>query len=211
MSVTVSDSLEIDFTKLSLSEKVKYKNLAPPIPQLNIVQKATSRGKAYERKFSNSFYNYFEWICGCEKTNSFYCYVCILFGNEESGGTNQGINDLKNFKLKCVKHNNSVKHINNMVDFQMIGTVNIAESLDSAYKLAIQRHNDQVKKNRSVLNQLINAIRFCGKHELALRGHDEREESENPGIFRSLVDYTAAMDSILKNHLETAKVFKGKV
>ncbi|CAH1976546.1 unnamed protein product [Acanthoscelides obtectus] len=29
-------------------------------------------------------------------------------------------------------------------------------------------------------------IRFCGAFELALRGHDEKENSENRGIFKEL-------------------------
>ena len=49
-------------------------------------------------------------------------------------------------------------------------------------------------------------MKFCGAFELALRGHDERD---NPGIFRGLVDVVASLDSALKEHLESATVFKG--
>jgi hypothetical protein len=41
-----------------------------------------------------------------------------------------------------------------------------------------------VKQNRYILRKLIDAIKFCGAFELALRGHDEGVESNNPGIFR---------------------------
>lgn len=68
----------------------------------------------------------------------------------------------------------------------MLGTVNIVEKIYSAHKLAIQWH--QRKNNRSVSNQIINVIRFRGKRELVLRGHDEKEGSENPSIFRSFED-----------------------
>ena len=44
---------------------------------------------------------------------------------------------------------------------------------------------------------------------MALRGHDESENSDNPGIFRGLVDVVASLDSALKEHLESATVFKG--
>ena len=52
-------------------------------------------------------------------------------------------------------------------------------------------------------------MKFCGAFELALRGHDESENSDNPGIFRGLVDVVASLDSALKEHLESATVFKG--
>ena len=66
-----------------------------------------------------------------------------------------------------------------------------------------------MEKNRHVLSKLIDCIKFCGAFELALRGHDKSSDSDNPGVFLGLVDFTAALDSILSKHLETATVFKG--
>ncbi|XP_073479697.1 zinc finger MYM-type protein 1-like [Aquarana catesbeiana] len=48
---------------------------------------------------------------------------------------------------------------------------------------------------------------YCSK--LALRGHNESESSDNPGIFHGLVDFVASLNGILKEHLENATVFKG--
>ena len=33
-------------------------------------------------------------------------------------------------------------------------------------------------------------IKFCGEFELALHGHDETEEINNPGIFKELIIVT---------------------
>jgi len=52
-------------------------------------------------------------------------------------------------------------------------------------------------------------VKFCGAFELALRGHDETDSSENPGNFRGLVDFVASLDNVLEEHLKTAIVFKG--
>ncbi|KAL1261110.1 hypothetical protein QQF64_008937, partial [Cirrhinus molitorella] len=52
-------------------------------------------------------------------------------------------------------------------------------------------------------------VKFCGAFELALRGHDESQSSDNPGIFHGLVDFVAALDAVLKEHLENVTVFKG--
>ena len=90
-----------------------------------------------------------------------------------------------------------------------LGRNNIAEQLSEAYRASKQRHNLEVEKNRHVLSKLIDCIKFCGAFELALRGHDETSVSDNPGVFLGLVDFTAALDSVLGKHLETATVFKG--
>ena len=78
-----------------------------------------------------------------------------------------------------------------------LGRNNIAEQLSEAYRASKQRH------------KLIDCIKLCGAFELALRGHDETSVSDNPGVFLGLVDFTAALDSVLGKHLETATVFKG--
>ena len=42
-----------------------------------------------------------------------------------------------------------------------------------------------------------------------MRGHDESASSDNPGVFLGLVNFTASLDSVLSQHLESATVFKG--
>lgn len=90
-----------------------------------------------------------------------------------------------------------------------LGRVSIAEQLDDGYRIGIRRHNEEVTKNRHILSRIIDCVKFCGAFELALRGHDESESSDNPGIFRGLVDFVASLDGALKEHLDSATVFKG--
>ncbi|KAL1279200.1 hypothetical protein QQF64_025873 [Cirrhinus molitorella] len=92
---------------------------------------------------------------------------------------------------------------------QFFGKLSIAEQLDEGYRIGIRRHNEEVRKNRHILSRIIDCVKFCGAFELALRGHDESQSSDNPGIFRGLVDFVAALDGVLKEHLENATVFKG--
>ncbi|GLV36317.1 uncharacterized protein CBL_08811 [Carabus blaptoides fortunei] len=88
-------------------------------------------------------------------------------------------------------------HIHCTTELALLGTLNIAAPLDSAYRQNIIKHNETVDQNRYILKRIINSIKFCGKLELALRGHDE------------LIDFTSELDSIMKEHLESATVFKG--
>lgn len=43
-----------------------------------------------------------------------------------------------------------------------------------------------------------------------MRGHDETDSSDNPGMFQGLVDFVSFLDTVLKEHLEIATVFKGE-
>lgn len=53
-------------------------------------------------------------------------------------------------------------------------------------------------KTRYVLSNIIDCIKFCGEFELALRSQDEKIDSENPGIFKGLVNFSASLNSIFK-------------
>lgn len=91
-------------------------------------------------------------------------------------------------------HEKSKVNINNVFSLSMLGKLSIKTQLNSAYRDALIKHNNNVDKNRYVLNKIINCIRFCGAFELALRGHDEKENSDNRGIFRELVNFSAELD-----------------
>ena len=92
--------------------------------------------------------------------------------------------------------------MNNCVSLQMFGKVN------AGYRRSIIKHNELVDRNRHALNRIINCIKFCGSHELPLRGHDEVEGSANPGVFLDLVTYTADLDGAFRDHLEKYNVVK---
>ncbi|CAH1971805.1 unnamed protein product [Acanthoscelides obtectus] len=133
----------------------------------------------------------------------------LLKDAAEKTWTRTGFKDLKHINQKISKHENSARHMICSTELALLGTASIAAQLDSAYRQNIIKHNEQVDKNRYLLKRIINCIKFCGKLELALRGHDESEDSENSGIFRELINFTSELDTILKEHLKSATLFKG--
>nr|CAH7751221.1 unnamed protein product [Callosobruchus chinensis] len=120
----------------------------------------------------------------------------------------KGISDLHHLSEKIKKHESSRDHINSCTTFALLGKVNIMSQLSSAYRESIILHN-KVEKNRHILKRIISCVKFCSAFDLALRGHDESEFSENQGIFKELINFTAELDNTLKEHLRTATVFKG--
>lgn len=140
--------------------------------------------------------------------NTVFCYPCLLFHPEggtadSTAWTTTGVTDMHHLSEKVKKHEQSKLHINSCLKLSVFGSVNIATQLDEGYRLAVRRHNDEVSKNRHILNRLIQCVKCCGVFELALRGKDEIEGSTNPGIFLELVDFVAQLElkysmSILK-------------
>ena len=69
--------------------------------------------------------------------------------------------------------------------------------------------NERVTKNRDAMSKIVDCLKFCGKFELTLKGQDESTESENPGFFLGLVNFSCSLDSSLHVNLRSASVFKG--
>ena len=90
----------------------------------------------------------------------------------------------------------------------MFGKVNILSLVDAGYRRSIIKHNELVDRNRNSLNRIINCIKFCGFHELPLKGHDEVEGSANRGVFLDLVTCTADLDGAFRDHFEKYNMVK---
>lgn len=196
------------FSNYSFEEKIKLKEEGRPLPDIFIEKHGSSRGKSYKRHFNRDIYSRKNWICGCNRKNALFCFPCLLFGGEKAW-TQVGVTDLIHLSEKIKKHEVSKTHLQNEMEFAVLGTINIREKLDSAYWISVKKHNEDVTKNRYVLSKIIDCIKFCGIFELALRGHDETDSSENPGIFRGLINFTAELDKTVAEHLNNSKVFKG--
>lgn len=207
-SLTVSQLQSLTFSQLALNEKIKIKDAGRPVADIKIAQPAISNNKKYVRSFNPEWYNKKPWLCGCEVKNALFCFPCLLFSGEDAW-TKSGFTNINKIKDKTDKHERSVKHKNNVVSLELLGKVNIKENLSEAYKLSIIEHNNKVRMNREILSKIIDCIEFCGDYEIPLRGHDETENSLNPGIFRGLINFAKKLDSDLKKHFDTCTVFKG--
>lgn len=60
----------------------------------------------------------------------------------------------------------------------------------------------------ATFSKIVDSIKFCGVFELALRGHDEFQKSTNKELFLGIVDYEVELDTVLKDYLQHATVFK---
>ena len=144
LSNRVQHLKQVKFSLLTREEKCQIKQNGRPTPNIIIKQKCVSKKKTFERKFDPAMYQKYDWLCGCEKENALYCFPCLLFSKNDSSWTKQGVKDLKHVYDKIKKHKESSDHLNCVIDLEMLGKVNMADHMDSAYKQSIAKHNEQV-------------------------------------------------------------------
>ena len=91
------------FTRRSTEDKKRIKELGPDQPNLKIQQQASDRGRSYTRGFSRSCYAKHSWLAGCDVSNAFYCFPCLLFQSvgTEVLWTTTGVRDLKYLSINA--------------------------------------------------------------------------------------------------------------
>ena len=209
---SIKSLLQDPFEGRTLADKLQVKQLGPDQPPgLSIKQQTGVKGKPHMRSFCTDWYTRKAWLAGCSHANAVFCFPCVLFKStgSDAAWTDTGVRDMKHLSEKMRRHENTKMHLDNSVKLALLGKVNIATQLDEGHRLAVKKHNEEVDKNRHILSKIIDCVKFCGAFELALRGHDETDSSDNPGVFKGLVDFVASLDGVLSEHLETASVFKG--
>ena len=155
----------------------------------------TQKDKQQNCNFCVTWFQRTDWLTASVAGNSLFCFPCLLFGGD-TVWTQQGIVDLKYLSDKIRKHECSMSHIGNAVKLSLLGKVNIACQLNMGHHVAVHRHNELVKKkNRHSLSRIVDCIKFCGGHELALRGSDESPTSIQQGVFLDLFDQFSFLDS----------------
>jgi hypothetical protein len=96
---------------LTIETKIYLKNSGRPVPKLNVVQEQKQQKNKVQlpaeliRLFIKKKT---PWICGCEETNAYFCFVCLLFGGDDKW-TKKGVCDLKHLVTKINNHEGSKK------------------------------------------------------------------------------------------------------
>jgi hypothetical protein len=130
---------------LRFEDRVNIKPLGPPPPKLQIQKQYSVKGKTVSRNFNPNMYKHADWLCGCDTSNSLFCFVCLLMGSSDldPAWVQTGVTDLKH-----------------SIEFATLGHVDIRNQLSAAYRLQVQKQNEQVKQNRYILGKLIDCIKL---------------------------------------------------
>lgn len=93
---------------------------------------------------------------------------------------------VKHLGEKVEKPEDSEKYLQNVIDLVMLGTVNIASSLNKACRQQTNAYSEKVRKKRDIVSKLIDCIKFCG--EFDQRGKDESSHSPKTCVFRGSLE-----------------------
>uniref|UniRef100_A0A2S2QDR4 Uncharacterized protein n=1 Tax=Sipha flava TaxID=143950 RepID=A0A2S2QDR4_9HEMI len=110
-------------------------------------------------------------------------------------------------------HETSKDHIHNFMGLVCLkkNKSTIADTLSERARLNKTIYNENVRKNRLILLQLIEVTLMLRKQELAFRSHDERSTSSNQGNFRKVFNLLIKRnDELLSHYNKISNVFTGK-
>ena len=168
--LSVSVLKQINFSRLTLEEKVKIKDLGRPLPELSMSQESTGLAqKKYKRSFNTEQYEKTKWLCGCDTLNALFCFPCLLFnkGKGRSKFGNEGFTNLSNLSRSLEVHSNSSLHLQSVIDFDNLQLgKDIRTYMSAAYGATIQAHNEKVRVNLEVLHEIVDAVFLCGEEDL---------------------------------------------
>ena len=203
----IVEKLKKSFAALTFQEKKDVVDCGRPTPLLNI----SKQSKTCLRKFNPEIYNKVYWICGSTSSNKLYCWPCLLFSQDDSiwSSPHRGYSDLNNLHTAVGRHEKTASHLSAFVTFKTFGQTRIDALLSQQRNAVINQHNAEVKRNREVLKRLIRITCFLGIQEIAFRGHDESQTSNNRGNYIEMAYLIAEFDDKLQTHLSSATVFRG--
>ncbi|KAH1168227.1 hypothetical protein KIL84_003710 [Mauremys mutica] len=113
-----------------------------------------------------------------------------------------GFNDWKNLN-RVMEHENSTNHREHFCKWKSLQKRLLSEEcVDDALQKAIETDK---QKWRQILKIILDALVFCAKNNLSLRGSCSRTENPNLGIFLNLLEFISHYDVQLKQHIVAHK------
>ena len=144
------------------------------------------------------------------KAQGGFCIACALFAKEDDRKyLGQLVNKpFLNWKKKNAilpQHNEKLYHCKAVELAKMFAT-GIENPTVRITAIGNQMKLKNIEENRHILHSVAEAVLYCGRQCIALRGNQETLHSTgNPGKFLSLMKLLGNHDSIVKEHLNKPK------
>ena len=196
-----------------LPQDVKYKLLTKPwTPPVSYVFPSTLEA-GRSRKFNRSWLAQFPWLAYSDVKMGAFCKHCVLFANRHPPCGTVGalvITPLQRFKkaLETMRaHELTSFHADAMNVSQSF--LHAVESGTNVVQMGNTALQDKIAHNRQLLQSVVETIQFCGRQNIALRGHRDdgplpvgMQSEGNEGNFRELLKFRISSgDKILEAHV----------
>ncbi|XP_039247869.2 zinc finger MYM-type protein 1-like [Styela clava] len=177
----------------------------------------TVSGKTFHLSFQRAWLEKFKWLAYSPDKDGAFCKSCLIFAPDVGGGSkllklvNEPMQNLKSALEDLSKHASRTYHITAQLHAENFcnthTTGNVVEQMNSA-------RAQQADGNRRALASIINVVKFCGRQNIALRGHIDHGVLSNPtnfetemneGNFRALLRFRISSgDQDLLNYVQNA-------
>lgn len=166
----------------------------------------TQFGTKY-RSFNSKWYKTYPWIEYSLMKDAAFCYPCRLFatghGKGEESFTKVGFRDWKHAMGKrgilvchdtCLTHKEAMSCWSEFTKNAKLG-ISVANRLNSARK-------QQILSNRHYISTVAEVLLFCGRQDVAFRGHLESSTSLNRGNFLEIMKLVGNHDNVVQERLQ---------
>ncbi|XP_044170439.1 zinc finger MYM-type protein 1-like [Acropora millepora] len=159
------------------------------------------------RSFQRSWQTAYPWLVYSESEDGGFCKYCMLFATYNAAGVlvSSALTNFNKATDILKEHHRKEYHIAASVKAENF--IKIMQKPQKAISSIIDtQRSTLIEKNRKLLHSIISCIVFCGRQNIALRGHVESTDGENnAGNFLALLKFRAdAGDEVLANHFSQA-------
>lgn len=138
------------------------------------------------------------WLCYSKILDKCYCLPCWLFG-QANDAIASGYNDWRHLQQAISRHEQKVNH---SVSCAIFDRWRLNKTIDVDLESKIRQ---EMNVWRQVLERVIEVTLTLASCNMPFRGHDETENSKNPGVFLSVIKLLSKYDPVLQNLLENKK------
>ncbi|CAH1109478.1 unnamed protein product [Psylliodes chrysocephalus] len=150
------------------------------------------------RSFSAKYFKQYGWVEYSINMDAIFCFCCRIFGKEEVNEpifTKTGFKNWKKIAEKLSKHSEGKAHIQNNQKYviykETLKAGSVATQTSSAYK-------EQIIKNKEYFKIISDVLLTLCRQGIALRGHDESEDSKNKGNFKEICELVSRHNPLFK-------------
>ncbi|GBN14122.1 hypothetical protein AVEN_212619-1 [Araneus ventricosus] len=162
------------------------------------------------RKFQKNWFDQFPWLEYYGEVKRAFCFPCRMFkievlGCSEKSYTEIGFQNWKKGAEKFKSHESSEAHKSST---ERLRAYESSLRKGSVTVQLISQGESEMEENKKYLQSICKTLLFCVRQGIALRGHDEREDSSNRGTFLELLNLRSKDNALIKkSFIENKKTF----
>ncbi|KAL5517613.1 hypothetical protein EMCRGX_G003195 [Ephydatia muelleri] len=187
-----------------------FRNEDTTLPRTLSGTKAVARGMTknwFHKSLPNGQQVPRTWLLYSPHKSAAYCFCCLLFPHSSSN-MRSALESPDGFTIwkkseKLKNHEECQSHRKWFLEWkEMERALRLKGGVDEILEKQVQ---DEKKRWREILKRIIDVIKLLASQNLALRGHVEQLDSDNPGNFLATLKFLSFYDTLLENHLKNVR------